>query len=163
PRRHPDVEQEAVLQELEELAEHRVRGRHERGVDEAARAKRVPEGEQRQPRRRDQRGPRRGSARLRLQWGKRTMNHPFIPSAVLAPLVVGRAHASPEAAFAELTAKTAVLALQSGEPGPIAQAIAGVDIALHDLAARRRGRPLWRHLARGEDAGPGAASVPVYA
>ena len=41
-----------------------------------------------------------------------------------------------------------MLAIQSGEPGPIAQAIAGVDIALHDLAARRAGLPLWRHLSR---------------
>ena len=42
--------------------------------------------------------------------------------------------------------ETAVLAIQSGEPGPIAQAIAAIDIAMHDLAARRAGLPLWRHL-----------------
>src|SRR6185503_10889659 len=49
------------------------------------------------------------------------------------------------------------LALQSGEPGPLAQAIAGVDIALWDLAARRAGEPLWRML------GGQSARVPVYA
>jgi D-galactarolactone cycloisomerase len=56
-----------------------------------------------------------------------------------------------------------VLAIQSGEPGPIAQAVAGIDIALHDLAARRAGVPLWRHLG-GPAAGPGdGVRVPVYA
>jgi len=107
-------------------------------------------------------------------WGEAWCNFPTcgaehrgrLIETVLAPLVVGRAFASPEAAFRELSEKTAVLAIQSGEPGPIAQAIAGVDIALHDLAARRAGEPLWRHLAReGErDRAAGAArSLPVYA
>ena len=89
-------------------------------------------------------------------WGESWCNFPScgaehrarLIETVLAPLLVGRAFASPEEAFRELSAKTAVLAIQSGEPGPIAQAIAGVDIALHDLAARRAGVPLWRHLAR---------------
>ena len=87
-------------------------------------------------------------------WGEAWCNFPAcgaehrarLIETVLAPLVVGRAFASPAAAYAEMTHKTAVLALQSGEPGPIAQAIAGVDIAMHDLAARRAGLPLWRHL-----------------
>ena len=85
---------------------------------------------------------------------------------MLAPLVVGRSFASPRAAFDELSARTAVLAIQSGEPGPIAQAIAGVDIALHDLAARRAGLPLWRHLLDEAGATADAAAtreVPVYA
>jgi D-galactarolactone cycloisomerase len=76
---------------------------------------------------------------------------------LIAPLAVGRSFASVPAAFAELTERTAVLALQSGEPGPIAQAIAGVDLALWDLAARRAGQPLWRRLG-----GRGGA-VAVYA
>ena len=104
-------------------------------------------------------------------WGEAWCNFPScgaehrarLIETVLAPLVVGRAFASPEGAFAELSAKTAVLALQTGEPGPFAQAIAGIDIALHDLAARRRGVPLWRHLARAEGAGHRTASVPGYA
>ena len=103
-------------------------------------------------------------------WGEAWCNFPScgaehrarLIESVLAPLLVGRAFASPEAAFAEMSAKTAVLAIQSGEPGPIAQAIAGIDIALHDLAARRRGLPLWRLLAG--DAGQGEPrGVPVYA
>ena len=34
------------------------------------------------------------------------------------------------------------LALQAGEPGPADQIASGLDIALHDLAARRKGVPL---------------------
>jgi L-alanine-DL-glutamate epimerase-like enolase superfamily enzyme len=49
------------------------------------------------------------------------------------------------------------MALQSGEPGPFAQAIAGVDIALWDLAARRAGLPLWKLL------GGTSSRVGVYA
>ncbi|MGE0801299.1 MAG: mandelate racemase/muconate lactonizing enzyme family protein [Lautropia sp.] len=65
---------------------------------------------------------------------------------VVAPIVTGRAFATPADAFTMMTAGTAVLAIQSGEPGPIAQTIAGVDTAFADLAARRAGLPLWRWL-----------------
>jgi D-galactarolactone cycloisomerase len=65
---------------------------------------------------------------------------------VLAPLATSRAFVSPAEAFDWLTAKTAVLAIQSGEPGPMAQVIAGIDLALWDLCARRAGQPLWRFL-----------------
>ncbi len=54
---------------------------------------------------------------------------------------------SPEAAFDRLTRRTAVLAHQTGELGPIAQCIAAIDIALWDLVARRAGRPLSSLLA----------------
>ena len=104
-------------------------------------------------------------------WGEAWCNFPScgaehrarLIETVLAPLLVGQAFASPAAAWEALDAQTAVLALQSGEPGPLAQALAGVDIALHDLAARRAGLPLWRHLAgdRGEPAA--ATGVEVYA
>ncbi|HEY0879285.1 MAG TPA: mandelate racemase/muconate lactonizing enzyme family protein [Zeimonas sp.] len=65
---------------------------------------------------------------------------------VFAPLLDGRAVDDPAAVTAELDERTAVLAIQSGEPGPMQQCIAGIDIALWDLAARRAGTPLWRHL-----------------
>jgi L-alanine-DL-glutamate epimerase-like enolase superfamily enzyme len=65
---------------------------------------------------------------------------------VIAPLVKARAFTDPAEARAYLEAATAILRVQSGEPGPIAAAIAGVDIALHDLFARRAGVPLWRML-----------------
>lgn len=99
-------------------------------------------------------------------WGEAWCNFPScgaehrarLIDSLLAPLVVGRAFASPRVAFAELSARTAVLAIQSGEPGPIAQAIAGVDIAMHDLAARRAGLPLWLHLLEERGATPDSSA-----
>ena len=67
---------------------------------------------------------------------------------VIAPLIVGRNFPAPAEAFAAMSEQTAVLAIQSGEPGPIAQTIAGVETALCDLAARRAGLPLWRWLGQ---------------
>ena len=106
-------------------------------------------------------------------WGEAWCNFPScgaehrarLIETVLAPIAVGRSFETPRAAFAELTRRTAVLALQAGEPGPIAQAIAGIDIALHDLAARRAGLPLWRHLAGNAASASAVAarSVRVYA
>ena len=78
---------------------------------------------------------------------------------VLAPLVVGRQWPHPPAVFEYLSSRTRIVAVQSGEPGPFSQAIAGIDIALWDMAARRAGEPLWRLL--GGDAGVG--SVAAYA
>jgi L-alanine-DL-glutamate epimerase-like enolase superfamily enzyme len=65
---------------------------------------------------------------------------------VFAPLLTRRAFASPAEAWSFLTASSNVLRLQSGEPGPVAAVIAGIDIALHDLAGKRTGLPLWRML-----------------
>ncbi|QKH38365.1 mandelate racemase/muconate lactonizing enzyme family protein [Achromobacter pestifer] len=65
---------------------------------------------------------------------------------VVAPLVLGQSYPSAEAAFAHMSARTAVLAIQSGEPGPIAQVIAGIDLALWDMLSRRAGVPLWQFL-----------------
>jgi len=87
-------------------------------------------------------------------WGEAWCNFPAVGAehrarlveSLIAPLVEGRTFETPQEAFRLLTSKTAVLALQSGESGPIAQAIAAVDIAIWDLAARRAGEPLWRML-----------------
>lgn len=86
-------------------------------------------------------------------WGEIWCNFPAVGAehrarlvqSVFAPLVEGSG-AAPAEVFRDLSARTAVLAIQSGEPGPIAQCIAGIDIALWDLAARRAGEPLWRFL-----------------
>lgn len=67
-------------------------------------------------------------------------------ASVMEPLLTARDFAGPEEAFAFISKATAVLALQSAEPGPFAQAIAGIDTALWDLAARRAGEPLWRFI-----------------
>lgn len=58
---------------------------------------------------------------------------------------------------ATIEARLHRLAIQAGEPGPVAQLAAGVDIALHDLAARRAGVPLAVLL------GGQARPVPAYA
>jgi D-galactarolactone cycloisomerase len=98
-------------------------------------------------------------------WGEIWCNFPTVGAehrarlvhTVLAPLALARSFAAPDEAFCFLSERTAVLALQSGEPGPLAQAVAGVDIALWDMVARRAGKPLWRML------GGTSARVPVYA
>ncbi|MEW9582595.1 mandelate racemase/muconate lactonizing enzyme family protein [Paraburkholderia sp. DGU8] len=98
-------------------------------------------------------------------WGEIWSNFPAcgaehraaIVSTVLAPMLTGRLVAHPADVFRDLTEGTAVLALQSAEPGPFAQAIAGIDLALWDLRARRAGLPLWKLL------GGSADNIPVYA
>ncbi|MEC8204081.1 MAG: mandelate racemase/muconate lactonizing enzyme family protein, partial [Pseudomonadota bacterium] len=75
----------------------------------------------------------------------------------IAPVALAETWHSPTAAFATMTRKTHIMTLQSGEPGSFAQAIAGVDIALWDLAARKAGAPLWRFFGGKRDA------VPTYA
>jgi L-alanine-DL-glutamate epimerase-like enolase superfamily enzyme len=76
---------------------------------------------------------------------------------VFAPLLAGRTFASPAEAWAWMTVSSNILRLQSGEPGPIAAVIAGIDIALHDVVAKRAGLPLWRLL------GGRRGKVPIYA
>jgi D-galactarolactone cycloisomerase len=98
-------------------------------------------------------------------WGEIWCNFPsfgaehraYYVTGILAGLLIGRSWSSPLAAFVHLSVTSRVLALQTGEPGPIAQAIAGIDIALWDLAARRRGEPLFRLL------GGLRATMPAYA
>jgi hypothetical protein len=68
---------------------------------------------------------------------------------VLAPLLVGRAFCLGQAAFAEMTARTAVLAIQSGEPGPIARR-SPASTSPYDMAARRRPAALAPPVARRE-------------
>ena len=60
---------------------------------------------------------------------------------MIAPLALRTPFESPKACFEHLQSATAVLALQTGEQGPIAQAIAGTDLALWDLISRRAGLP----------------------
>lgn len=98
-------------------------------------------------------------------WGEAWSNFPApgaehrtrLVNEVLAPGLVGRHFDGPAEAFELLTKGTEVLALQCGEPGPFAQAISGIDLALWDLAARRRKLPLWRLL------GGQSGRIKVYA
>ncbi len=99
-------------------------------------------------------------------WGEAWCNFPAcgaehrarLLAEVVLPLAMGRALAAPWSEHAQLEARLRVLALQTGEAGPLAQALAALDIALWDLAARRAGVPLARLLR--PDAG---TAVPVYA
>jgi L-alanine-DL-glutamate epimerase-like enolase superfamily enzyme len=98
-------------------------------------------------------------------WGEAWCNWPSVGAehrarliTDFADLLVGRTLTQPGEAFDLLTRQTEILVLQSGEIGPIVQVIAGIDIAIWDLAARKAGLPLNRFL----DADP-VVSVPVYA
>ncbi|MBN9474453.1 MAG: mandelate racemase [Bordetella sp. SCN 67-23] len=97
-------------------------------------------------------------------WGEIWCNFPSVGAehrarvlaSCIAPVLLGTEWRHPRDAYVELTRRLRVLAIQAGEPGTIAQAIAGVDIAMWDLAARRLGQPLWKLLG-------GSARVPTYA
>lgn len=78
---------------------------------------------------------------------------------VIAPAALAGTWAEPSDAWHGVTARTARWATQGGEPGPFAACIAGLDLALWDLAARRAGKPL-RVLLAGDSA---RSSVPAYA
>lgn len=62
------------------------------------------------------------------------------------PLLINQTFHTPEEIFQSIGEKTAVLAIQSGEYGPIAQTIAGIDLAAWDLFSRKSAQPLWRYL-----------------
>jgi D-galactarolactone cycloisomerase len=87
-------------------------------------------------------------------WGEVWCNFPAVGAEhrtrlindMLAPMLIGRTVTRPSEVFEQLSSATSVLALQSGEHGPFAQAIAGLDIALWDLFAKRAKTPLWRLL-----------------
>lgn len=106
-------------------------------------------------------------ARGREGWGEIWCNFPSVGAEhrarlvreTVAPLLVGRSFAAPDEIWRGASQALSVLAIQSGEPGPIAQCLAGIDVALCDLAARARNEPLYRHLG----ATKMIARLPVYA
>lgn len=77
---------------------------------------------------------------------------------IVAPLALGKPLDNPVALWSELDRALHVLRVQSGDAGALSAAAAGLDLAIHDLRARKRGLPLWRALG-GSDDGP----VAVYA
>ena len=100
-------------------------------------------------------------------WGEVWCNFPSVGAEhrarlvreTVAPLLVGRSFATPDEIWRSASQALSVLAIQSGEPGPIAQCLAGVDMALWDLVARAKGEPLYRHLG----APKAVTRLPVYA
>jgi D-galactarolactone cycloisomerase len=98
-------------------------------------------------------------------WGEAWCNWPAVGAEHRARLandigerLIGRTLDSPDQAFRQLTSELEVMVLQTGEVGPIAQVIAGIDIAMWDLAARKQSLPLYRALG-----GAPRETVPVYA
>jgi L-alanine-DL-glutamate epimerase-like enolase superfamily enzyme len=98
-------------------------------------------------------------------WGECWANWPAVGAEHRARLaidfaerLVGQTFESPAEFFRKLTASLEVLVLQTLEVGPIAQTVAGLDIAMWDLAARKAGQPLHRLLSARR-----AETVPVYA
>ncbi|HET8744675.1 MAG TPA: mandelate racemase/muconate lactonizing enzyme family protein [Ramlibacter sp.] len=85
-------------------------------------------------------------------WGEIWCNFPSVGAehrarlleSAVAPIFLERAWDSPADAFREATRRLHILGIQCGEPGTVAQAIAGADMALWDLVGRRQGQPLWR-------------------
>ncbi|MGC1429525.1 MAG: mandelate racemase/muconate lactonizing enzyme family protein [Albidovulum sp.] len=75
-----------------------------------------------------------------------------------AHLVLGASAETPTEFFHMLDAQTRIRAVQCGEVGPFAQVIAGLDIAVWDMAARRAGLPLRRLIRAGAP-----DCVPAYA
>ena len=98
-------------------------------------------------------------------WGEIWCNFPNVGAehraqlvrSVFSPLVLSTTHETPESAFDFLTKATWVLGLQTGETGPLAQCIAGIEIALSDIFGKQKGMPLWKLY------GGKKGEVPVYA
>ncbi|MFK7963458.1 MAG: mandelate racemase/muconate lactonizing enzyme family protein [Burkholderiaceae bacterium] len=98
-------------------------------------------------------------------WGEIWCNFPSVGAEyrarlleqVVAPLIEGVEFESVQAMFDQLTEALHVLTLQCGEPGPFNHVLAGVDLAVWDLLARRANQPLFRYLG-GND-----PSIRVYA
>lgn len=76
----------------------------------------------------------------------------------LAPLIIGRDADAVVKLQSEMFAKLEPIGRQWGAPGPVAQAISGVDIALWDRYARSVGAPLYKVFG-----GAIREEVPIYA
>ena len=75
----------------------------------------------------------------------------------LGERLIGRSFDSPEIMFEQISRELEVLILQTLEVGPIAQVIAGLDIACWDLVAKRSGKPLHQMLSNRN-----VSHIPVY-
>jgi len=76
---------------------------------------------------------------------------------VMAPLIEDRDWESPEEINQTLARETHIQALQAAEPGTFAGLVAGIDIAVWDVAARKAKQPLWKFLGGYSD-----GSMPIY-
>ena len=98
-------------------------------------------------------------------WGESWSNFPaWAPSERihtihdgLAPLVIGENPIEVKKLHKKMRAATRILERQWGAPGPIAQGISAIDIALWDIVAKAQNKPLYQ-LWEGKK-----TSIPVYA
>src|SRR5262249_7051455 len=87
-------------------------------------------------------------------WGEVWCNFPpcgaenkaALLESLIVPTALGRKWTSPLEAWVDLTARLRRNALQSGDAGPFGACLAGIDVALWDMAARKAGEPLWKSL-----------------
>lgn len=99
-------------------------------------------------------------------WGEVWCNFPpggaahrqLLLDTAIGPWALGRDVADPVGFLDRAGAAFRVMAIQAGEPGPVAQVLAGLDCALWDMRARREGRPLAELIGEA-----GARPVPAYA
>ena len=118
--------------------------------------------------------PRRSALLLRVEdsdgahgWGEVWCNFPPFSAdnkmrlfeTVIGPAALSGVYIDPSDAWHTVTARTSRWVIQGGEPGPFAACIAGLDLALWDLVARRAGKPLRAMLAGDEVRN----DVPAYA
>lgn len=82
---------------------------------------------------------------------------------IVAPRALGRPLDDPAALWSAIDRGLHVLRVQSGDAGALSAAAAGLDLAIHDLLARKRGLPLWRALGGMSGGGNDGSPVPVYA
>ena len=98
-------------------------------------------------------------------WGEVWCNFPGVGAEyrarllidTVAPLALAQDWPDVGTLWRTLDAQFRVLAIQTGEPGPLAQCVAAIDLAAWDLVARRAGQPLWRVL------GGASGTARVYA
>lgn len=84
-------------------------------------------------------------------WGEVWCNFPSVGAehrarlfnSIVTPILLEQAWDSPLTAFKTLSTRLHILGIQCGEPGTIAQVIAGADIALWDLFAKKSGQAIW--------------------
>ena len=89
-----------------------------------------------------------------IGWGEIWCNFPNVGAEhrarladnVLTPILLSKSYDDATDVFNDLTKKTWVLGIQTGEYGTIAQCIAGFDTAIHDLVAKKIGQPIWKML-----------------
>ncbi len=104
-------------------------------------------------------------------WGEIWCNFPnaaaehraLIFADIVAARALGKPLDNPVALWSELERALHVLRVQSGDAGAFSAALAGLDLAIHDLRARKRGLPLWRALSGLMGGGNDDSPVPVYA